>query len=143
MLPTLNGRLQLRVLVGLVVGGLWTAIVAPVLPTGASVSDNYRVAYVVLTVMIAIGVVWELIYHAIQQFRWEKDWPTLFTLLTGINEGVVLWLVLKFVMPDGYLPPTPAFVIQFVTTWLIVFFVLNGPLRIVFPRQRFRGGSFV
>ncbi len=27
------------------------------------------------------------------QFRWEKDWPTMFGYLTGINEGIVAYLV--------------------------------------------------
>ena len=30
----------------------------------------------------------------IQQFRWEKDWPTIFGLLTAINEGLLVWLLL-------------------------------------------------
>lgn len=143
MLPTLGGRLQLRIIVGIVVGGIWTALIAWFLPAGdASIGDKYRIAYVILLLMIAIGIGWELIYHFIQQFRWEKDWPTLFGLLTGINEGVVLWLVLRFAIPD-YWPGPAAFTIQFVTTWLVVWVTLNGPLRAIFPRQRFRGGRFV
>lgn len=142
MLPILNGRIQLRILVTAVVGGIWTALLAPVLPTGLSVARTYRDAYVILGVLIALGVLWELVYHLLMQFRWEKDWPTLFGLLTGVSEGVVLWLVMRFVLP-GFLPPAPAFALQFVTTWLIVWLVLNGPLRAIFVRQRFRGGRFV
>ncbi len=57
MLPTLNGRIQTRVIV--------------------------------------LGVGWELIYHLIRQFRWEKDWPTLFGLLTAVKEGALLWLLIS------------------------------------------------
>ena len=28
------------------------------------------------------------VYHLLQQFRWEKDWPTLFALLVGVPEGL-------------------------------------------------------
>ncbi|MFT3661068.1 MAG: hypothetical protein QM809_06620 [Gordonia sp. (in: high G+C Gram-positive bacteria)] len=143
MLPTLNGRIQLRILVTAVIGGLWTAIIAPLLPVGgASTALAYRSAFVVLGVLILLGIGWELIYHLLMQFRWEKDWPTFFGLLTGINEGVVLWLVMRFALP-GFLPPPAAFAVQFVTTWILVWLVLNGPLRAIFLRQRFRGGRFV
>ena len=54
----------------------------------------YSLGYAALVVVAVVGIVWELIYHGIQQFRWEKDWPTLFGLLTGINEGIVVYFVL-------------------------------------------------
>jgi hypothetical protein len=42
----------------------------------------FCVAFLVLLAVAVLGVVWELIYHFLMQFRWEKDWPTLFGLLT-------------------------------------------------------------
>ena len=36
MLPTLSGRIQTRIFLLVVVGGLWTLIITPVLPTGAA-----------------------------------------------------------------------------------------------------------
>jgi hypothetical protein len=97
---------------------------------------------VLLTVLI-LGVIWEFVYHGLQQFRWEKDWPTLFGLLTMINEGIVVWLFIK----GGLVPgvgdvPLAAFGIQFITTWLVVWLVANGPVQIFFSRWRFRGGRF-
>jgi len=38
-----------------------------------------------------VGVLRELHYHFLQQFRWEKDRPTRFGLLTVINEGALMW----------------------------------------------------
>ena len=36
---------------------------------------------------------WEFVYHFLQQFRWEKDWPSLFGLVTGVNEGALVWVL--------------------------------------------------
>lgn len=146
MLPTLWGRLQTRILVLGIVGGIWTLIIGPLLPDGASIGDTYATAYLVLAVVVVLGLGWEFIYHFFQQFRWEKDWPTLFGLLTGINEGVVVWFVVRYapIFPDGLgPPPAGAYAMQFVTTWLVVWIVLNGPLRAIFPHWRFRGGRFL
>ena len=42
MLPTLNGRIQTRIFLLLVVGGIWTLLITPMLPPGASLSAAYR-----------------------------------------------------------------------------------------------------
>ncbi len=145
MLPTLFGRIQTRILVLGVLGGLWALLLGPLLPDGAPLATTYRVEFTVLAVVILLGVVWEFGYHLLQQFRWEKDWPTLFGLLTGINEGVLAWLVVSYagVLPAASQPTIGIFLTQFVTTWLLVWIVVNGPLRVVFPHWRFRGGRFV
>lgn len=139
MLPTLNGRIQTRVLVLLVVGGLWTLLISPL------VGQPYGVTFVVLLAVIVLGVGWELLYHLIQQFRWEKDWPTLFGLLTAVNEGALLWLLISVGAVPG-LPrevPLGAFLVQFLSTWIIVWLVVNGPMRVPFVHWRFRGGRLI
>ena len=145
MLPTLIGRLQTRVFVTLVVGGLWTLLITPLLPVPGTLGDAYATTFVVLLALTVLGVGWELVYHLLQQFRWEKDWPTFFGLVTAVNEGVLLWLLLQDgAVPgiDGPVPPT-AFLIQFVTTWLVVWLTVNGPMRVPFVHWRFRGGRIV
>jgi hypothetical protein len=139
VLPTLNGRIQTRVFVLLVVGGLWTLVVGPL------IGQPYSVTYLVLLAVIVLGVGWELIYHFLQQFRWEKDWPTLFGLLTAVNEGALLWLLISVRAVPG-LPrevPLGAFLVQFLTTWIIVWLVVNGPMRVPFVHWRFRGGRLI
>ena len=139
MLPTLNGRIQTRVFVLLVVGGLWTLIITPLL------GQPYATTFVVLLAVTVLGVGWELIYHFVQQFRWEKDWPTLFGLLTAVNEGVLLWLLISVHAVPG-LPrevPPGVFLVQFLTTWIIVWLVVNGPMRVPFVHWRFRGGRLI
>jgi hypothetical protein len=144
VLPTLNGRIQTRIFVTAVVGSIWTLIITPILPTGAPLGDSYRTTFTILGMIIVLGIVWEFIYHAIQQFRWEKDWPTIFGLLTAINEGLLVW----FLVAGGAIPwidsiPGPAFVIHFVTTWLVVWLWVNGPMRVPFIHWRINGGRLV
>ena len=136
MLPTLMGRIQTRVFLLVVVGGIWTLILSPFL--GAR-------TFLVLITVLVLGVGWELLYHFIQQFRWEKDWPTFFGLVTAINEGLLVWLLLGAgavpVLSSGV--PGGDFLIQFVTTWLLVWLVANGPMRVPFVHWRFRGGRLI
>ena len=141
MLPTLNGRIQTRIFMLVVFGGLITLALTPILPG----DPDYKTTYLILAAVLVLGVVWELIYHVIQQFRWEKDWPTLFGLLTAINEGVVVWLVVDGtgLLPEELRPSPFVFTVQFLTTWLLVWVAVNGPLRAVFPHWRFRGGRFL
>jgi hypothetical protein len=143
VLPTLNGRIQTRIFLLAVVGSIWTLLVTPVLPTGASLGASYGATFSVLLVVLVLGVLWELLYHGIQQFRWEKDWPTLFGLLTAVPEGLLVW----FLFAGGALwidsLSGPAFVIHFVSTWLIVWLVANGPMRVPFIHWRINGGRLI
>ena len=51
-------------------------------------------------------------------------------------------LVLALLRASGPVPGG-AFLIHFTTTWLLVWFVVNGPIRVLLPRWRFRGGRFL
>ncbi len=145
MLPTLNGRIQTRLFLVLVVGGFWTLLITPVLPLAGDLGERYAATYSILLTLAVVGVGWELIYHFIQQFRWEKDWPTFFGLITLVNEGALLWLLIQ-VDAVPFLPGTPslgAFLLHFLTTWIIVWLMANGPMRVPFVHWRFRGGRLV
>ena len=142
--PTLFGRIQTRIFLLVVIGSLWTLIITPFLPGGGTSSERYEATFTVLGIVLVLGIGWELVYHFLQQFRWEKDWPTLFGLLTGINEGIVTWLVVD----SGSAPGDPmvsggAFLVHFITVWLVAWLFANGPIRVPFLRWRFRGGRFV
>jgi hypothetical protein len=141
MVPVLFGRVQTLLFLLAVVGSAVTALVVPLLPLSGPLGERYRTAYLVLAAVAVLGVGWELLYHLLMQFRWEKDWPTLFGLLTGVPEGVVAVLLLR----SGPLPdlPGPAFAIHFTAVWLAVWLVANGPMRVPFLRWRFRGGRLV
>jgi hypothetical protein len=145
MLPTLNGRIQTRVFLLAVVGGIWTLILTPVLPIPGALSQAYRTTYIILLTTIVLGIVWEFLYHFVMQWRWEKDWPTLFGLITVINEGALVWLLLHLHAIPGISGDVPlgAFLLLFLTTWVIVWLVANGPMRVPFIHWRFRGGRLV
>lgn len=144
MTPTLAGRLQTRVLLLLTVGIVWTLVSGPLLAAiadaGASPGAYYRGALGSLAVVLMLGLGWELSYHVIQQYRWDKDWPTLFGLLTALPEGALSWLVVVRTDTLGAAVSTPTFLVHFVSTWLVMWATANGPLRVVLLRWRFDGG---
>jgi hypothetical protein len=142
MLPTLSGRIQTRLFLLAVVGGLVTLIIVPVLPGSAPLGDRYRDGFLVLASVAVLGVLWELLYHFLMQWRWEKDWPTFFGLATGVTEGLLLWLLLSAGAIPGIVGHVggAAFIIQFGLIWLAVWLVANGPMRVPFIRWRFNGG---
>ncbi len=148
MIPTLRGRIQTRIFAVVVLGGIWTAIITPFLPgipDGAATSDLYKMTYSILATVLVLGIVWELVYHGLMQWRWEKDWPTQFGLLTVINEGLVLWLVLRAgLVPNADpAPPGSTWLTHFLTTWVVIFLFLNGPMKVFFVKWRLQGGRLV
>ncbi|MDP9075097.1 MAG: hypothetical protein M3N98_13230 [Actinomycetota bacterium] len=148
MVPTLNGRIQTRVFLLLVIGIPWTLVITPFLPRkpGGSLGGLYETTFFVLGTVLLVGVfLWEPLYHGLMQFRWEKDWPICFSLLVAIPEGLLAYAIVRAIGPK----PTPpaagplAFVIHFSTLWLLVWLAAIGPMRVPFPRWRFRGGRLL
>ena len=146
MTPVLFGRIQTRLFLLAFVGGPLAFLLAAILPrpTPLTTYNNMlRVFFGALVIVAVVGVIWELIYHGIQQFRWEKDWPTLYGLITAIPEGIVVYLLLDRGIPWEFGDvPLKTFLPMFIITWLAIWAVASGPLRIAFPRWRFRGGRF-
>ena len=164
MTPTLTGRLQTRIFLAITVGIMWTIIITPYLPepAGITLGVSYAMAFGSLVLMAAAGLVWEFAYHGIQQWRWDKDWPSIFALLTVVNEALLVWL-LDHLFPvmsgpmagmggtaaalSGTLGPSspylPGFALHIGTTWLAIWLFSQGPMRVVFVRWRFEGGQIV
>jgi hypothetical protein len=132
MVPILLGRIQTRLFLLATVGAAVTALVTPVLP---GVHSPYRTTFTILAAVGVLGIGWELLYHLLMQFRWEKDWPSMFGLLTAVPEGVVVWWAFR--------PPPAAFLLHFGAVWLAVWLAANGPMRVPFLRWRFRGGRLI
>ncbi len=133
MVPTLIGRIQTRLFLLGTVGLVATALLVLLLPAFDVT------AFLVLLGVAVLGVVWELVYHGLMQFRWEKDWPSLFGLVTLIPEGLLLFFLLR----SGVIDPVPSaatFWTHFLVVWIGVWLVANGPMRVPFIRWRFRGG---
>jgi len=133
MTPVLIGRWQTRFLLFGTVGLLVTLIFAwfyGIMPL------------VVLAYVFGIGLVWDFLYDKAQiHLRWDQDWPPLFQLISGIVEGIVIWLLILFGLgPDVHFD---IFVLHYSAVWLAVFLGTQGPLRILFPRWRYHGGRWM
>ncbi len=147
MIPTLLGRIQTRIFVLALIGSIVQLIITPILPgvDGAPLGTLYKATFGILIATIVLGIGWEFIYHGLMQFRWEKDWPTLFGLLTVINEGALVWGFVKWDLIPGVPKGLPfsTFITDFLVVWIVVFLFVNGPMRVPFVRWRHRGGRLV
>jgi hypothetical protein len=140
--PTLLGRIQTRIVLLCTVALLWTLVAMPFIPRTTQLGSAYLAGFVALALTGLLGmVVWEPLYHFLQQFRWEKDWPALFGFVTFLPEGLVLHAVLRAtVLADA--PPFASitFWVHFFTTWLVMWLFANGAMRVFSLRWRYRGG---
>jgi hypothetical protein len=147
VLPTLDGRIQTRIALLAVIGGIVTLIITPFLPlpAGTTLSHAYRDTFIILIAVAVIGIAWECLYHLLMQWRWEKDWPTFFGLVTAVPEGLLIWVLLKEKAIPGIAGTVPgsAFIIDFVLVWVAVWLWANGPMRVINIRWRFHGGRLV
>jgi hypothetical protein len=156
VLPILSGRIQTRIFLVVVIGGLWTLVFTPVvrllIDGDPTLSDTYKVTFEVLLLTLVLGILWEFVYEGLQQFRWEKDWPTMFGWLTGISEGLVVYWMADYLGASDpewrvYLRaaaenPT-AFVVLFATTWIVITLFATNLMKILFIRWRFKGGRLI
>ena len=86
MVPTLPGRIQTRIFLLATVGVIVTALLTPLLPLLWPLSTAYKTTYIILATVLVLGIAWECLYHLLMQWRWEKDWPSLFGLVTAVPE---------------------------------------------------------
>ena len=122
---------------------LWTIFITPLLPVGDAplgVTYGITIAAIILTAVLGVG--WEYLYHFLQQYRWEKDWPILYGLVLGIPEGFVIWISVSILFINSP-PPFFAFWFHFLTTWTLLWLVAIGPLKVFFPRWRYIGGRII
>jgi hypothetical protein len=145
MTPTFFGRIQTRLFLIAVIGLPWTLLVTPFLPRHFDRGTLAGLYGTTLTALLLVGllgvILWEPLYHLGQQFRWEKDWPTLYGLLTSLNEALLVWLVL----PRYDTSPATGwtFLFHFFSTWVLMWAFALGPIKIVLLRYRFRGGRIL
>lgn len=124
MTPTLRGRWQTRILLLCTVGVFVTFFFAPFLGT---------FAWINLFLVLVLGLFWDVLYIQLQKRRWDHDWPPVYQLFEGIFEGVVIYLLVGYFFSW----------IHYGAVWWAVFLMTQGPLRIIFPRWRFRGGRWL
>jgi hypothetical protein len=142
MTPTLIGRWQTRILLLIVVG---IPITLPFALGIISPSEN-PVFLLILLYVLFFGLLWDVVYNFLQQFRWDRDWPGAFQLLAGIGEAIFLVAISKSIPLPGIVPEDISlkwFAIHYTCVWLGVYIASQSLMRILFPRWRFRGGKWL
>ncbi len=134
MTPTLLGRWETRLALLATIGLLISLIFVAIFSS---------TAFLFVLVYVAVfGVIWDVIYIALQQLRWDRDWPAAFQIINGVTEGIFLYLVIRIVGLPGV--PTDLslglFIAQYGLVWLSIFLFTQGPMRAIFPFWRFHGG---
>jgi hypothetical protein len=138
MTSTLIGRWQTRVLLFAIVGSLVS------LPF-FFINDNNPVFFLVLGYIAALGLIWDVVYNYLQQFRWDHDWPAALQLAAAIWEGIFFAILYKLVPLPGIAQATPLglFALHYGVAWLAIFLVSQSVMRLLFPRWRFHGGRWL
>lgn len=142
MTPTLIGRWQTRILLLTLVG---FPITLPLTLGWIGPGANSVFSLILLYVLI-FGLLWDVVYHFGQQFRWDNDWPGVLQLLTGIGEGVFLGAIAKSIPLPGLVPEEISlkwFCLHYTCVWFGVYLASQSFTRILFPRWRFRGGRWL
>jgi len=137
VIPTLAGRLQTRLLIVLVIDVPVTVILGVLLDVEAS-----RAAKVGL-VIGGLCLLWELLWHSVQQLRWDKDWPSLLAFLIGVPEALVGKVVLAWLSVLPFHMEWGKYNILFAASWILGWLLQQGPLRVLFPSWRFEGGRLM
>jgi hypothetical protein len=147
MTLTLPGRWQTRFFLFLIAG-------IPVTLVFASRYTDFVTHFAILAYLLALGLGWDVLYQRLQRRRWNRDWPAYFQFFGGLLEGALLFWLIQWTRSTGL--PTPqglpgispalrdgAFVVYYFSLWLVVFLGSQGPLRVLFPRWRQRGGRLI
>lgn len=100
----------------------------------------------ILLYVILFGLLWDVVYDFLQQFRWDRDWPGALQLLAGIGEAIFLGAIAKSIPLPGLVPEDLSlkwFAVHYTCVWLGVYVASQSAMRILFPRWRFRGGKWL
>lgn len=138
MTPTLIGRWQTRTFL------MWTFGLLVTLGFGMYFNDM-ATPLALLGYVYLIGMVGDFLYNAVQNMRWDYDYPPFMHVITGILEGAVIWILvqlvdLPFVAPNLSLQN---FLLHYCTVFAVIFAVVWGPMKIMFVQWRYRGGRIV
>lgn len=138
MTPTLIGRWQTRLFVLATVGAIVTAIFGVLY-------DDFQTVFALLGYVLVFGLLWDIPYRVLQTYRWDNDWPPAYLFITGVFEGIFIWVFVKvWNTPPGVAAgiTLPQFIAHYSMVWLALFIVIFSVLRTMFPRWRFQGGRF-
>ena len=137
MTPTLLGRWETRTALLATFGLVISLIFLVFDPSGPFIA--------VLIDVWFFGLLWDVVYIGLQKFRWDRDWPTCFQILTGFTEGAFIYILSRTTglpLVHGRIP-LHIFILQYGLIWLTTFLWVQGPMRLVNLHWRFHGGRFV
>lgn len=149
MLPTLRGRIETRLFLIIVVGLPVTFLYA-LFVRGLPYDGGLLLMLLgVLLALLVVGVILDPLYILIQRLRWDRDWPFAYQFFFSIIEFVIVLSLASL----GWIPWLDEFAFQrgetirlasfhFAWVFLIGFFLLLGPLAVLFVRWRYKGGRF-
>jgi len=142
MTPTLVGRWQTRLLLMGTVGVVVTLLMGWIF-------SDFRTPLALLFYVLILGFAWDTLYHLLQGFRWDGDWPPLFQVVGCLAEGLLIWLLVTGgVFREGLPGISPymsfaRFAVHYGLVWAVVLAFTQGLLKVIFPRWRFRGGQWL
>jgi len=139
MTPTLFGRWQTRLLLFAIVGSIVS------LPFFIATNNN-PVFFILLAYLAGIGLIWDIGYNYLQQYRWDHDWPAALQLLAGLWEAIFFALLYQLApLPGINADSTPLwlFALHYSVVWLAMFMVSQSLMRLIFPHWRFNGGQWL
>lgn len=132
--------------------GRWQTRIATLLTIGLLVSLIFTLLFrdplflVVLAYVAGFGLIWDIVYSLLQKLRWDRDWPSVFVIITGIWEGLFLYVLTLLVPLPGIGQrglPLELFLLHYSLVFALVFLWIEGPMRAFFPFWRFHGGRIV
>jgi hypothetical protein len=100
----------------------------------------------VLAYIGVFGLAWDVVFILLQQLRWDRDWPAVLQVISGVVEGAFVFLLIQLWGLPGIARasvPFSAFVFHYGLVWLVIFIWVQGPMRAIFPRWRFHGGQVI
>jgi len=144
--PNIIGRWQTRLyLIGLL-GGLIGLLFVWRYNSFIPYSNKYRwIPEYVVGYVLVFGFLWDLLYQGITRLRWDNDWPGAFFFISGGIEGVLVFLLIRFVglplIPKGSVD-FGHFWLEYGVVWLFTYFWVQFLMRAIFINWRFRQARF-
>jgi len=146
MTPNIIGRWQTRLyLIGLL-GGLIALLFVWRYNSFIPYGNKYRwIPEYVVGYVLLFGFVWDLPYQAITRLRWDNDWPGAFFFISQGIEGVLVFLLIRFVglpgIPKGSVD-FGHFWLEYGVIWLFTYAWVQFIMRAIFINWRYRQARF-
>lgn len=138
MTPTYLGRIQTRLLLLATVGSLVTFFYGILAAFLANNFTTFFIPFLLLFLVAFFGIFWDILYNYAQKLRWDRDWPPAFSFITAFIEMLPVMLIALLLNVHPVL-----FLFHYWSVWWATFIMALGPMRIIFPRWRFRGGQWL